>query len=196
LLRRLRRGNPFARDKLQLAYLEQSGRIEMFFSGHSANVKITLRRCWMTIALAAIGSCPSQARADGFDGPSFRKGMWHFVQTIELVLGRNTRQRLMTREATRCVDPTQAMKATFSTPSVGNCISAKPQRYDNRYTFSNRCDHMGPVSTVITVHSDESYTEVNELNVGLPRTELVVARRVGECLDGSQNSGGSPVLSH
>jgi hypothetical protein len=161
----------------------------MFFFGHSA--------CRMAIAVAAIGSCSSQARADGFDGPSFRKGMWHFVQTIELVLGQNSRHRLMTREATRCVDPTQAMKATFSSASVGNCISAKPQRYDNRYTFSNRCDHMGPVSTVITVHSDESYTEVNELNVGqLPRTESVVARRVGECLDESQNSAGSPVLAH
>jgi hypothetical protein len=171
-------------------------RIEMFFSDHPTTASTVFRGLWTAIALAAIGSCPSQARADGFNGPSFRKGMWHFVQTIELVLGRNTRHRLMTREATRCVDPTQAMKATFASPSVGSCISAKPQRDDNRYTFSNRCDHMGPVSTVITVDSDESYTEVNELHVGLPRTELVVAHRVGECLDESQNSGGSPVLSH
>jgi hypothetical protein len=172
-------------------------RIEMLFSDHPATATAAFRGLWIALALAAIGPCSSQAGADGFDGPSFRKGMWHFVQTLELVLGQNTRQRLMTREATRCVDPTQAMKATFSTPSVGNCISAKPHRYDNRYTFSNRCDYMGPVSTVITVHSDESYTEVNETNVGqLPKTELVVARRVGECLDDAQNSAGSPVFSH
>ncbi len=89
------------------------------------------------------------------------------------------------------------MKATFSSPSVGNCVSAKPEKTDNKYTFSNRCDYMGPVSTVITVHSDESYTEVNELNVGkLPRTELVVARRIGDCQDDTQKSGGSSVLAH
>jgi hypothetical protein len=98
---------------------------------------------------------------------------------------------------TRCVDPTVAMKATFSSPSVGNCVSAKPEKSDNKYTFSNRCDYMGPVSTVITVHSDESYTEVNELSVGkLPRTELVVAKRIGDCQDDVQSSGGSSVLAH
>lgn len=98
---------------------------------------------------------------------------------------------------TRCVDPTVAMKATFSSPSVGNCVSAKPEKSDNKYTFSNRCDFMGPVSTVITVNSDESYTEVNELTVGkLPRTELVVAHRVGDCQEDTQNSGKSAVLAH
>jgi hypothetical protein len=166
----------------------------MFFSDHTAKAKIAFRGFWIAISLVTVGPCLSQARADDFEGPSFRKGMWHFVQTLELVLGKNNRQRLMAREATRCVDPTQAMKATFSSPSVGNCISAKPKRFDNQYTFANRCDHMGPVSTIITVHSDESYTEVNELSVGqLPRTELVVAHRVGECVDDSRESS---VLSH
>jgi len=83
---------------------------------------------------------------------------------------------------TRCVDPTEAMKATFSSASVANCHSAKPERVANKYMFSNRCDYMGPVTTVITVQSDEAYTEVNELKVGnLPRTDLVVAHRVGDC---------------
>jgi hypothetical protein len=91
---------------------------------------------------------------------------------------------------TRCVDPTVAMKATFSSAPVGNCVSAKPEKADNKYTFSNRCDFMGPVSTVITVNSEESYTEVNELTVGkLPRSELVVAHRIGDCQDDVQNFG-------
>jgi hypothetical protein len=123
--------------------------------------------------------------------------MWHFVRTLDLTVHQKTKQRLLEREMTRCVDPTVAMKATFSSPSVGNCVSAKPERSDNKYTFANRCDYMGPVSTVITVHSDESYTELNELTVGkLPRTELVVARRVGDCQDDAQYSGGSSVLAH
>ena len=67
---------------------------------------------------------------------------------------------------TRCVDPTQAMKATFSSASIGSCHSSRPEKVSNKYIFSNRCDYMGPVSTVITVQSDEAYTEVNELTVG------------------------------
>ena len=84
---------------------------------------------------------------------------------------------------TRCVDPTMAMKATFASATIGNCHSSKPEKVNNRYIFSNRCDYMGPVSTVITVQSDEAYTEVNEITGGLARKDLVVARRVGDCQD-------------
>src|SRR5229473_6517381 len=132
-----------------------------------ANSKAPFRYLCVAIAVIAVGPVSSQAKADGFDGPSFRKGMWHFVRTLELVAHHKTKYRLLEREMTRCVDPTIAMKATFSSPSVGNCVSAKPEKSDNTYTFSNRCDYMGPVSTVITVHSDESYTEVNELSVAV-----------------------------
>jgi hypothetical protein len=156
-----------------------------------------LRYFCVAIALFAVGPLSSQAKAEGFEGPSFKKGLWHFVRTLELVAHRKTKYRLLEREMTRCVDPTVAMKATFSSPSVGNCVSAKPEKSDNKYTFSNRCDFMGPVSTVITVDSEESYTEVNELTVGkLPRTELVVAHRVGDCQDDTQNSGRSSVSAH
>jgi hypothetical protein len=135
------------------------------------------------IALIIVGPASSQASAEeAFQGLSFRKGLWHFVRKLELVAHRKTKYTLLEREMTRCVDPTVAMRATFSSPSVGNCVSAKPEKSDNKYTFSNRCDYMGPVSTVITVNSDESYTELNELTVGgAPRTELVVAKRVGDC---------------
>jgi hypothetical protein len=116
------------------------------------------------------------------------------VRTLDLVAHRKNKHRVLEREATRCVDPTVAMKATFASPSVGNCVSAKPEKSDNKYTFSNRCDYMGPVSTVITVHSDESYEEVNELTVGtLPRSELVVAHRVGDCQEDARSSDRSSV---
>ncbi len=71
---------------------------------------------------------------------------------------------------TRCVDPTHAMKATFSSASIGSCHSSRPEKVSNKYIFANRCDYMGPVSTVITVQSDEAYTEVNQVTVGkLPK---------------------------
>jgi hypothetical protein len=134
------------------------------------------------------------ATADHFNGPSFRRGLWHFVRTIA---HRRTKQRLMEREITACVDPTQAMKATFASPSVGGCVSATPQKIDNKYVFANRCDYMGPVSTVITVDSEESYTEQNELAVGaLPRVEMVIAKRLGDCQDISQPAHRPPTLSH
>ena len=168
----------------------------MTFSKGLAKPRVRLRYFWLAIALVAVGPLSSQAKADEFGGPSFRKGMWHFVRTLDLV-HQKSRQRLLEREMTRCVDPTVAMKATFSSPSVGNCVSARPEKSNNKYTFSNRCDYMGPVSTVITVHSDESYTEVNELSVGkFPRTELVIAKRVGDCQEEAQAPGGPPVLAH
>jgi hypothetical protein len=95
---------------------------------------------------------------------------------------------------TRCVDPTQAMKATFSSVSVGNCHSSRPEKISNKYVFSNRCDYMGPVSTVITVLSDEAYTEVNEVRVGrVPRTDLVIARRISDCDSASRDAAAGEV---
>jgi hypothetical protein len=130
---------------------------------------------------------PPQAKADGsFGGPSFRKGLWRFVRTLDIVrnANKNVKYRLVDREMTRCVDPTQAMKATFSSAPVGSCVSDKPEKVGNKYTFGHRCDYMGAVSTVITVLSDEAYTEVNEISGGEhPRTDRVTAKRIGDCND-------------
>jgi hypothetical protein len=143
-----------------------------------AGAKVILCCLFSVAALLAIDT---PAQAETFEGPSFKRGMWHFVRTLDLI-GQKTKRRIMEREMTRCVDPTHSMKATFSSGSVGSCVSSKPNHTDNKYTFANRCDFMGRVSTVITVYSEESYTELNELSEGtLPRQELVVARRVGDC---------------
>ena len=124
---------------------------------------------------------PSAMAEEGFSGPTFRKGMWRFVRTLEIATSSNVRQTLLEREMTRCVDPTQAMKATFASPSVGNCHSSRPEKINNKYVFSNRCDYLGPVSTVITVLSDEAYTEVNEVHGQASRMDRVVARRISDC---------------
>ena len=159
------------------------------FCGRLARSGTALRCCCAVIALIVAGPNLSRASAQEFNGPSFRKGMWHFVRTLELVASARNRHRLFEREMTRCVDPTEAMKLTFSSASVGDCRSAKPERANNKYTFSNRCDYMGPVRTVITVQSDEAYTEVNELTVGdSPRTDSVVAHRIGDCRDAMEIS--------
>ena len=140
----------------------------------------------LCVVFALILSAPSlssQAHAgEAFGGPTFRKGLWRFVRTLEIVEPQNVRHKLLEQEMTRCVDPTQAMKAIFSSASIGSCHSSRPEKVSNKYIFSNRCDYMGPVSTVITVQSDEAYTEVNELTVGqLLRKDLVIAKRIGDC---------------
>lgn len=122
-----------------------------------------------------------------FSGPSFRKGLWRFVRTLDVVrsANKNFKYRVVNAETTRCVDPTHAMKATFSSEPLGSCVSDKPEKVGNQYTFGRRCDYMGTVSTVITVRSDEAYTELNEVSTGEhPRTDTVVATRIGDCDDG------------
>jgi hypothetical protein len=128
----------------------------------------------------------TQASDDGFIGPRFRKGLWRFIRTLDVVrnANKNVKYRVVDKEMTRCVDPTLAMKATFSTAPVGSCVSDKPEKVGNKYTFGHRCDYMGAVSTVITVHSEEAYTEVNEISGGEhPRTDQVTAKRIGDCTD-------------
>ena len=158
------------------------GIVPMFAGNCLTSARIAFG-CLSFAAVLALAGPVTPCKAEPFEGPNFRKGLWHFVRTIDLVLHKKATQRLAERELTVCVDPTHAMRATFASPPVGSCVSAKPEKANNKYTFSNRCDFTGPVSTVITVHSEESYTELNEATVGLPKSELVVAHRVGDCLD-------------
>jgi hypothetical protein len=130
--------------------------------------------------------------------PSFRKGLWRFIRTLDVVRNsnKNVKYRVVDKEMTRCVDPSQAMKATFSTAPVGNCVSDKPEKVGNKYTFGHRCDYLGAVSTVITVHSDESYTEMNEVSTGdSPKTDLVTAKRIGDCNDEKAEEAPKPAVS-
>jgi hypothetical protein len=135
--------------------------------------------------IGSIGLVFSQSSvAAEFDGPSFRKGMWRFVRTLDVTLHPTMKRQLMRQEATRCVDPTEAMKVTFSPATIGSCVSAKPEKESNTYVFAKRCDYMGPVRTVITVDSEDAYTEFNELIAGvLPKTDFVTARRISDCED-------------
>jgi hypothetical protein len=130
----------------------------------------------VAIALASAASLSfAQAETSSFDGPSFRKGLWRFARTLEF------RDHVQQRDVTRFVDPTNAMRGTFSSPDIGNCRSARAERVANRYTFANRCDYMGPVQTQITVHSNEAYTELNIPKAVYQPIDKVVARRIGDC---------------
>jgi hypothetical protein len=130
----------------------------------------------LLVALAcAVASSPVLAEAP-FDGPKFKRGLWRFDRTLAYP------DTVRSREITRCVDPTNAMKGIFTSPDVGNCRSARAVRVANSYNFENRCDYMGPVRTLITVHSEEAYTELNipKANNYLP-VDKVVAHRIGDC---------------
>lgn len=139
------------------------------------------------IALMMAGAVDSSfAQTESFDGPTFRKGLWRFARTVEYP---NHRVVVRQQEMTRCVDPTNAMKGTFASPHIGSCRSAKAERVDNRYTFANRCDYMGPVRTDITVHSEEAYVEVNIPKFGnFLQVDRVLAQRIGDCDDVEQEA--------
>ncbi len=139
-----------------------------------------------------------QVQATQTEAPSFRKGLWRFIRTLDIVrnANKNVKYRLVNREMTRCVDPTHAMKATFASPPVGSCVSDKPEKVGNQYTFGHRCDYLGAVSTVITVHGDDSYTELNEVTIGdSPKTDMVVATRIGDCSDEKAEDPGRSAVS-
>lgn len=156
------------------------------------------RRCFCLLIAPILFlpiSSQSAFAAESFEGPTFRKGMWRFVRTLDVIVHPNIKQRVLRQDITRCVDPTEAMKATFSSSPVGSCVSVKPEKESNKYTFAKRCDFMGPVSTVIIVDGEEGYSEFNRLIAG-SKTDFVTARRIGDCqADDANNSVSPPVLS-
>ena len=133
----------------------------------------------LALAFASVAvSSPALAEAPEFpfDGPKFKRGLWRFDRTLAY------RDAVRSGGTTRCVDPTSAMKGIFASPDIGNCRSARAIRVANRYKFENRCDYMGPVRTLITVHSAEAYTELN-MPKGIRNrpVDKVVAHRLGDC---------------
>jgi hypothetical protein len=137
------------------------------------------KRICVAIALAmAATAMSSLARAEPFEGPHFRKGLWRFDRTLGTLDQGGARRQQMTR----CVDPTNAMKGIFASLDVGNCRSTRAERTQSGYSFANRCDYLGPVRTTITVHSEDAYTELNVSTTGAFRqVDKVIAQRIGDC---------------
>src|SRR5712691_10946833 len=98
--------------------------------GSNAGARILLRAFCLVGAAIAFESSIVPA-AQSFEGPNFRKGMWHFERTLEHNSAPYTKILLMKQEMTRCVDPTNAMRDTFASPNVGNCHSARPEKVSN-----------------------------------------------------------------
>jgi hypothetical protein len=148
--------------------------------------------------IASVLLLAALAPAQAYDGPTFRKGMWRFERAVEFTskhptAPQATRIRIEPL-ATRCVDPTEAMKETFRVVNAGTCRSEPAQKHGNLYIFPLRCDYIGPVRTVITVESDAAYQEIHELTVGpSPRRETIVARRLGDC-DGYRLAADPPLV--
>jgi hypothetical protein len=121
-----------------------------------------------------------------YDGPTFRSGLWKFERTLE-TNGEAT-NRLQTsglpiaREITRCVNPTSAMKAQFTTELYGACKAQDFRKTDGGYVFQKFCGSGAPIKTQIDVKSDSAYTEINQGNIGkISSKETIVAQRIGDC---------------
>src|SRR6266436_9574898 len=104
------------------------------------------------------------------DGPTFRGGLWKFERTLETD-GKRT-DRLQTsglpidREITRCVNPSSAIKAEFSSLPFGACNAKDLRNTDDSYVFQRFCGSGAPIKTQIDVKSDSAYTEIHEGKMG------------------------------
>jgi hypothetical protein len=129
----------------------------------------------------------AMARGDYVEVPTFRTGLWQFERIV--AQGAVTpifadATFAVKQRSTRCVDPNVAMQEVFGSRTVGNCRPATPIKIANRYVFAKRCDFAGPVRTLIEVESDAAYVEINESTASNPlRTEIIIARRIGDCSD-------------
>jgi hypothetical protein len=144
----------------------------------------TIARRVVFIGVALGLSIGTAVKAEEFDGPRFQRGMWQFERTLAHVGSSPALPAatfMIKQQMERCVDPTEAMKETFRPTVIGSCRSVRPERIDNRYVFSLRCDFMGPARTVIEVESDSAYIEVNEFTSKPQKIETVTARRIGDC---------------
>jgi hypothetical protein len=131
-------------------------------------------------------ACLVAKQACAYDGPTFLQGLWLFQRSTEFTTRHwilpNAKRVKVEPPVTRCVNPTEAMVETFRPASIGSCQSTLPSRKNNTFIFAKRCDYLGPVKTVISVESEFAYRETNELLAGKPsKTDIIVARRVGDC---------------
>ena len=160
----------------------------MFVSSPQKNafVRDLSQLCVCTGLFSLLFVLPLGAQSQAYDGPVFAQGLWRFERSLE-VSSRNSetarsKHVRVDPAVTRCVDPTAAMKETFRSVTIGQCQSTAPEKGKNTYRFAKRCDHLGPVTTSITIESPTAYREINEtLAPAAPKKETVVARRVGDC---------------
>ena len=164
----------------------------MLFKSHGfrAPTGASYRLSFLPTVLLAVSLGTVCACADSVTRPKFRNGLWRFERTVEYVRRPPNENLVLSKtDATRCVDPNVAMNGIFGSPDIGGCKSEKPQLFGNQYFFPNRCDFMGPVSTVLTAENDAAYTEVNLLeSKPLPKRDTVIAHRLGDCQQRAEQS--------
>ena len=139
----------------------------------------------LAIAVVAFALLATKSESFAYDGPVLRGGLWKFERTLE-TNGKQT-DRLQTsgllinREATRCVDPTHALRLELA-PPPGVCGTKDLRKTDDGYVFEKICSGAAPIKTEIDIKGDSAYTEINEGSIGkMSSKETVTAHRVGDC---------------
>ena len=150
----------------------------------------------LSLAIAtAIAMAAAAPACSADDGLTFRSGLWKFERTLETdgkITNRYEDNGLpIKQEVTRCVNPTPAVKAEFTTfeackpKDVEKDVEKNFQKTDDRYVIERTCGGYSPIRTEIDVKSDSAYTEINQGNIGKISTkETIVAQRIGDCVRG------------
>ena len=133
-----------------------------------------------TVRFVLAASVLATATAVGAeDLPQFQPGLWEFKRTIEELKQGVKPPPLNLQE---CVDPTASLKKHKETPG---CKFSPITKSGDSYSFTADCQtDRGRLRSknVITVETDSAYRLRVESQAGEQQwTELLVARRIGEC---------------
>jgi hypothetical protein len=146
---------------------------EKMSARHRSRLKTPAR----SFALVALAFATSPAMAD--DWPTLRQGLWDYQRTVGP----------KKVEAKRCLSPTEDMKRQNAMLEKNGCAISPIRRSGNTYTFDANCrmkmpggEILSTSTSVLTVDGDSSYrVEVRGTLDGEPTSEMLVARRVGDC---------------
>src|SRR5260370_8507398 len=118
-----------------------------------------VRRRMLLVIRAACALLATSSESFAYDGPTFRSGLWKFERTLETDGKSNDRLQTsglpIDRQMTRCVNPTQELKAEF-TP-LGGCNTKDLRKTDHGYVFQNICGGAAPIKTKINIKASTPY---------------------------------------
>lgn len=110
--------------------------------------------------------------------PTFRKGLWQVDDTMEI------NGKSIKHPRTKCMDPTDEVRGKLTPGNAFGCVTGVPKKIGNRYEIVTTCTGtiVGHTNRVITVESDNAYTDISDQQLGKAKAkETLIARRIGDC---------------
>ena len=120
--------------------------------------------------------------------PTFKPGLWEYQRTL-LSAANAAPQK---SSFSRCSDPSQEIRQKLAAMKQKGCTftplnAARRDRYVSTWKCPSTAGGTLVIRNAVTVKSDRSYQDVNEIRTADRVTRsLVVANRIGDCSDGGK----------